>query len=123
MRGVVCLFAVVMALLSGSALAQREPCSGSHGGVVRCEGETFVCADGEVSKSKKVCQASDYAPVALKAAGQLQEKKESSYTIISWVGVVAGFFIVGVCTVLVMMFRGGRGLVLRIRNKIDSQRD
>lgn len=78
------LFSIVMCVLSGSALAQRAPCSGSHGGVVRCEGESFVCADGVISQSKKSCQASDYAGAAV-----VGEPEKSGYTIVTFV--VGGF--------------------------------
>lgn len=31
------------------------PCSGSKGGVAHCAGTNFVCNDGSISGSKKVC--------------------------------------------------------------------
>lgn len=35
--------------------AANTPCSGSKGGVAKCAGATFVCNDGSISASKKVC--------------------------------------------------------------------
>lgn len=42
-------------LLSINALAQNKPCSGSKGGIAYCDGEDFVCKDGSISASKKIC--------------------------------------------------------------------
>lgn len=39
------------------ALAANTPCSGRKGGVSHCDGETFVCNDGSISASKKICSA------------------------------------------------------------------
>lgn len=33
----------------------RQPCSGKKGGISHCDGKKFVCNDGSVSASKKVC--------------------------------------------------------------------
>jgi hypothetical protein len=52
---IVFLFAL---LASGQALATwqgNQPCSGKKGGVLRCEGEKFLCKDGTISKSKAKC--------------------------------------------------------------------
>lgn len=53
----------IMALVASVALASttaqakgREPCSGSKGGVSHCENGQFVCNDGSVSQSKRVCE-------------------------------------------------------------------
>ncbi len=35
--------------------AARGPCSGKKGGIARCENGKFVCANGDISKSKRVC--------------------------------------------------------------------
>lgn len=40
------------------AAATNQPCSGSKGGVSHCAGATFVCNDGSISGSKKVCSMS-----------------------------------------------------------------
>ncbi|WP_333661036.1 hypothetical protein [Acinetobacter sp.] len=34
----------------------RQPCSGKKGGVSHCQGSQFVCNDGSVSASKKICK-------------------------------------------------------------------
>lgn len=48
----------VLALLLPLALhAANTPCSGSKGGIDKCQGATFICRDGSVSASKKNCQA------------------------------------------------------------------
>lgn len=33
----------------------RQPCSGSKGGISHCDGSKFVCKDGSISASKKIC--------------------------------------------------------------------
>jgi len=33
----------------------RQPCSGSKGGISHCDGSKFVCKDGSISGSKKIC--------------------------------------------------------------------
>lgn len=46
-----------VAIASTTAQAKgREPCSGSKGGVSHCENGQFVCNDGSVSQSKRVCE-------------------------------------------------------------------
>ena len=36
--------------------ARNSPCSGKKGGVVSCtKGGKFLCRDGSVSKSKRIC--------------------------------------------------------------------
>lgn len=32
-----------------------QPCSGTKGGVKQCQGGKFVCNDGSISGSKKIC--------------------------------------------------------------------
>ena len=62
------LLVVVAAVFSFDADARgREPCSGRKGGISHCSGTRFVCNDGSLSASKKVCSGS--APTRdLKAA-------------------------------------------------------
>jgi hypothetical protein len=53
------LFALIFAMgISTVAEAGkgRQPCSGKKGGVSHCEGSKFVCHDGSISKSKKICK-------------------------------------------------------------------
>ncbi|WP_339092452.1 hypothetical protein [Variovorax paradoxus] len=38
-----------------TAASANYPCSGSKGGVSHCSGALFVCNDGSISGSKKVC--------------------------------------------------------------------
>ncbi|MET3497757.1 hypothetical protein [Variovorax boronicumulans] len=45
-------------LASFGAEAANYPCSGSKGGVAHCSGALFVCNDGSISGSKKVCTGS-----------------------------------------------------------------
>lgn len=37
------------------AHAGNTPCSGKKGGISHCAGATFVCNDGSISASKRVC--------------------------------------------------------------------
>ena len=37
------------------ANAQNYPCSKSMGGVLHCKNGKFVCKNGKISQSKKVC--------------------------------------------------------------------
>lgn len=39
-----------------TAHARNYPCSGKKGGVSHCQGDKFVCKDGSISGSKKVCR-------------------------------------------------------------------
>lgn len=53
------IVAVVLALgLSTVAEAGRgkQPCSGKKGGISHCQGSKFVCKDGSISASKKICR-------------------------------------------------------------------
>lgn len=44
-------------LISTPAMAKgNKPCSGKKGGVSHCSGGKFICKDGTVSASKKVCR-------------------------------------------------------------------
>ena len=51
------VIAVLLALLSASAVAGNTPCSGKKGGIDRCDGDLFLCNDGSISGSKKSCAA------------------------------------------------------------------
>lgn len=45
-----------LCLLTSQAHARgNTPCSGKKGGVSHCSGGKFVCKDGTVSRSKKIC--------------------------------------------------------------------
>ncbi|MFT2793594.1 hypothetical protein ACMV5I_26545 [Serratia sp. T13T92] len=49
------VLALCLSLFAFTAIAANTPCSGKKGGVSHCSGGKFVCNDGSVSKSKKVC--------------------------------------------------------------------
>ena len=50
-------FALSLAVVLGisAAHARNYPCSGKKGGVSHCQGDKFVCKDGTISGSKKMC--------------------------------------------------------------------
>ncbi len=64
----------------GVASAANYPCSQSKGGVNYCDGEKFVCNDGSISASKRVCSVSRHgtkeAPKQEKSASGKHKKKE-----------------------------------------------
>ncbi|MDU9414896.1 hypothetical protein RTW82_21385 [Pseudomonas sp. zfem005] len=49
------LLALAFAALSQPAYAGNTPCSGSKGGIARCDGDLFLCNDGSISGSKRSC--------------------------------------------------------------------
>lgn len=51
------LLAIVFAMLAVTTYAQNTPCSGKKGGVAACTKDgKFMCQNGTISQSKKVCQ-------------------------------------------------------------------
>ncbi len=50
------LVVLLVSLFSLTATAANKPCSGKKGGISHCSGEKFVCNDGTISKSKRICQ-------------------------------------------------------------------
>ncbi|HTK03052.1 MAG TPA: hypothetical protein VL522_25745 [Bordetella sp.] len=46
---------ILAACFSATAYASNYPCSGSKGGVDHCLGEQFLCRDGSISASKRIC--------------------------------------------------------------------
>ncbi|MEJ5063814.1 MULTISPECIES: YdcA family protein [unclassified Erwinia] len=46
----------ILSLFALTATAANKPCSGKKGGISHCSGEKFVCNDGSISKSKKMCR-------------------------------------------------------------------
>lgn len=46
---------VVVLLACSAAEARNTPCSGSKGGVKACQNGKFLCNNGSVSASKRVC--------------------------------------------------------------------
>ncbi|CAP01135.1 conserved hypothetical protein; putative exported protein [Acinetobacter baumannii SDF] len=49
------LLLVLSSLSIAEAGRGRQPCSGKKGGVSHCNGSKFVCNDGSISASKKIC--------------------------------------------------------------------
>ncbi|EPN2069656.1 YdcA family protein [Acinetobacter baumannii] len=49
------LLLVLSSLSVAEAGRGRQPCSGKKGGVSHCDGSKFVCNDGSISASKKIC--------------------------------------------------------------------
>lgn len=57
MKNLIVLFTVISLVTSPLAYAKgRTPCSGKKGGVKTCLSGKFVCNDGSISKSKKICK-------------------------------------------------------------------
>lgn len=53
------LIIVITTLMTTTAHAANTPCSGKKGGVKACTADgKFLCKDGTISKSKKVCAKS-----------------------------------------------------------------
>jgi hypothetical protein len=51
------LFMLLLMSAMQLSTAANYPCSGKKGGVSHCAGERFVCNDGSISGSKKMCSA------------------------------------------------------------------
>ena len=49
------IIALVVLALALPAAAANKPCSGKKGGISHCQGGKFVCNDGSISGSKKIC--------------------------------------------------------------------
>lgn len=45
----------VLLFATFNANARNYPCSGKKGGVSHCQSGKFICKDGSVSGSKKIC--------------------------------------------------------------------
>lgn len=46
---------LILCLIMPISHAANTPCSGSKGGILRCDGTKFVCNDGSMSASKLDC--------------------------------------------------------------------
>lgn len=57
MRAIVVGLSFALALVFGASAEARgrQPCSGKKGGISHCSGKLFICRDGSVSQSKRVC--------------------------------------------------------------------
>lgn len=48
---------LMAASLSSTVFAKgRQPCSGKKGGISHCSSGKFVCNDGSISQSKRICK-------------------------------------------------------------------
>lgn len=56
MKNIILVLTVgLLAISTAEAGKGRQPCSGKKGGISHCQGSKFVCNDGSISASKKVC--------------------------------------------------------------------
>ena len=72
------VFAVIAGCLlaiSVSADARgREPCSGRKGGIAYCSGSKFVCRDGSISQSRRMCVGYDRPATRARANNNRQQQ-------------------------------------------------
>ena len=72
------VFAVIAGCLlaiSVSADARgREPCSGRKGGIAYCSGSKFVCRDGSLSQSRRICSGYDRPATRARANNNRQQQ-------------------------------------------------
>ncbi|WP_445656535.1 hypothetical protein [Achromobacter sp. NCFB-sbj8-Ac1-l] len=57
----------VITFFTLTAHAGNLPCSGNKGGIERCIGAQFLCRDGSISASKRVCSTSESSAQSLKS--------------------------------------------------------
>ena len=58
------LIITLLSLFSiNTSFARNTPCSGKKGGISHCENGRFICNDGSVSQSKKICPESRYGTI------------------------------------------------------------
>lgn len=57
-------FLLMAMVMSNLAFAANTPCSGKKGGVSHCQGSKFICNDGSISGSKRVCPVEAYGKKA-----------------------------------------------------------
>lgn len=62
------LFFTAAISIAGLAQAANKPCTGSKGGISHCAGDKFVCNDGSISGSKKVCSMPGNSAATVTAA-------------------------------------------------------
>ena len=54
---IVLLLVIAMGLSTFAEAGRgKQPCSGKKGGISHCQGSKFVCKDGSISASKKICR-------------------------------------------------------------------
>ena len=56
MKSLLAVASICAIMLPGLAMAANTPCSGKKGGISHCSGGKFVCNDGSISGSKRVCE-------------------------------------------------------------------
>lgn len=60
----VLMMSAVMVASADADARGRQPCSGKKGGVSHCTKDgKFVCRDGSISKSKKICSGKRQADI------------------------------------------------------------
>ena len=71
-----CFISALAALLFSSySIAANTPCSGRMGGVDRCVDGRFLCQNGKISRSKKVCDPRQYPSKSTASASQKETVK------------------------------------------------
>ena len=64
---------VVSSLHSGLIHANgRQPCDRGAGGISHCQGDRFVCNNGTISRSTKICNPTQFSPPVTRRAGPAQ---------------------------------------------------
>ena len=61
-RGIQAIVLLLCLCSTLPAWSANQPCSGRKGGVAHCQGELFVCNDGSISGSRKICSSAAAAP-------------------------------------------------------------
>lgn len=57
---VMLLGALLSSAIAVPAEAGNKPCAGKKGGISHCRGADFVCRDGSISQSRKICPVEIY---------------------------------------------------------------
>jgi hypothetical protein len=70
------MFGFAVTLIATQSLAANQPCSRGKGGVSHCQGSQFVCNDGSVSQSKRMCSADDAPAKTAKKTKVSKPKKD-----------------------------------------------
>lgn len=55
-RTLIAVLLLAVTTTSADASRGRQPCSGKKGGISHCENGRFICNDGSVSQSKRICR-------------------------------------------------------------------
>ena len=65
---------IFLCLIFSLAHAGRQPCDRGAGGISHCSGGKFICNDGRVSKSKKIC--TDYVKKSSKKRSEIESPND-----------------------------------------------